>query len=177
MSNSKSENNDRFIIVTGRFGSPIKETAQVLAKAENLQLIDLNRDIETREQWTIRRLVMMNGEHALRNKEYEILKEIHEAIEGGQLAGAVVACSDGVLYDEDSAEIISKGRISFAGRDMSEDELWEKASKMEDTYHAFMIMETGENRRKKFSELVARQGELLTEGAERITMYYAKEEN
>lgn len=143
---------NKLTIVTGYFGAPILEIAEEMAARENCPLVVLDKEIEKNVDWTIKRLVMMNGEHAYRNHEYELLSELAKTDET-----LVVACGDGVLHDEDSRAIIDDGRLVIAGEYLSADELWESAVKQTDTYHAFMSFGTDEEKRKAFDGLLERQ--------------------
>ena len=70
--------NANLIVVTGCFGAPVKEKTLELARQRGLPLVDLDNEITKRDGRSIRRLVMMNGEHGYRNAEYEILNELSE---------------------------------------------------------------------------------------------------
>lgn len=162
----------KIIYVTGPFGAPILETAEQIAKAEGLPLLDLDKDIEIRENWSVKRMVMMHGEHCYRNAEFDALKALQEKLTAEELPGMVVACGDGILYDEDSRDIILKGQLVIAGEGASEDRLWENAQKITDTYHAFMSIpaEPGtaayDEKRERFHKLIERQKELFRTVAE-----------
>ena len=151
------------IYVTGPFGAPIMETAERLAKADGLVLHDLDKEIEIRENWSVRRMVMMHGEHCYRNAELDALKALQEE------DGIVVACGDGILYDEDCRAVIQDGQLVICGMEMSEEELWESACRIEGTYHAFMSMpaepgsEAEAQKRQRFHQLIERQKELFVE--------------
>lgn len=178
----------RIIIVIGPFGAPVLNTARELAAQRGLPLVDLDHEIELRDGRSIKRLVMMNGEHAYRNLEFEILQELvaspdaHDAsvsigVSGGAPTGAstgmstgastgvsggvVVACGDGVLYDDDSRGIILANELVIAGEELSEEELWEQAKTATDSYHAFMSFGTEEEKRAAFGDLIKRQRVLL----------------
>lgn len=152
----------KIIYVTGPFGAPILETAQRIAKAEGLVLHDLDREIEGKENWSIRRMVMMHGEHSYRDAELDALKALQEKRED-----LVVACGDGILYDEDNRKIINKGRLVFVGMDLSQEQLWENAKSKQDSYHAFMSMPAAEGsevearKKEKFYQLIERQKNLF----------------
>ena len=175
---------NRKIIVTGYFGAPIEETAKKLAASEGLEYISLDEEITKRDGRSIKRLVMMNGEHGYRNQEYEVLQELcggeEEAADTDAPTGAaesdapacdatgtgadlVIACGDGVLYDDDSREIISRHELVIAGEDMTTDELWENAKAIEDSYHAFMAFGTEEEKRAAFEQLMQRQRNLFAQ--------------
>ena len=159
---------NRNIIVTGYFGAPIEETARKLAASAGLGYVSLDEEITKRDGRSIRRLVMMNGEHGYRNQEYEVLQELCGGPEGdpvdtGGPAGLVIACGDGVLYDEDSREIIMQNELVIAGEDMSTDELWEKAKETEDSYHAFMAFGTEDEKRRAFEDFIERQKVLFVQ--------------
>ncbi|MCQ2546086.1 MAG: hypothetical protein MJ161_00885 [Clostridia bacterium] len=143
---------NKLTIVTGYFGAPVLKVAEELADKENCPLVILDREIEKRDGRTIRRLVMMEGEHSYRNHEYEHLAELAKADET-----MIVACGDGVLHDEDSREIIDAGKLVIVGGDMSADDLWAAARQLTDSYHAFMSFGTDEEKRKAFDGLLERQ--------------------
>ncbi|MCF0144749.1 MAG: hypothetical protein HUJ79_06640 [Firmicutes bacterium] len=146
--------------VTGYMGAPVYEYAKALAAERGVALVCLDREIEEREKWSIKRLVMMHGEHGYRNQEYEVLCDLAKASEP-----VVVACGDGVLYDDDSAAIIAEGELIIVGEDLlangpgtfNTDVLWESASAIDDSYHAFMSIPDEAKRRQAFDEFIARQ--------------------
>ena len=153
--------NANLIIVTGCFGAPVLEAARELADRRGLPLVDLDKEIEKRDGRTIRRLVMMNGEHGYRNLEFEVLQKLAE-----KGAPCVVACGDGVLYDDDSRGIILENELVIAGEGLSEEELWQNASGAQDSYHAFMSFGTEQEKRAAFGDLIRRQRSLI-EGAKK----------
>ena len=69
---------NRLTIVTGYFGAPIHAKAAQLARERGVELLSLDEEIVRRDGRSIKRLVMMNGEHGYRNLEYEVLKELAE---------------------------------------------------------------------------------------------------
>ena len=150
--------NANLIVITGCFGAPVKEKAQEIAQQKGLPLVDLDSEITKRDGRSIRRLVMMNGEHGYRNLEYEVLSELSSGA-----SHCVVSCGDGVLYDDDSREIIRSGELVVAGTDLSEDELWENAKADAGTYHAFMSFGTEEEKRTAFGDLIRRQRSMFEE--------------
>ena len=143
---------NRLTIVTGYFGAPIHAKAAQLAREMGVELLSLDEEIVRRDGRSIKRLVMMNGEHGYRNLEYEVLKELADS--GREL---VVSCGDGVLYDDDSRNIILQGTLVIAGENLSPDQLWEEARLLEDSYHAFMAFGTQEEKRRAFDDLIQRQ--------------------
>ena len=143
---------NRLTIVTGYFGAPTHAKAAQLARERGVELLSLDEEIVRRDGRSIKRLVMMNGEHGYRNLEYEVLKELADS--GREL---VVSCGDGVLYDDDSRNIILQGTLVIAGENLSPDQLWEEARLLEDSYHAFMAFGTQEEKRRAFDNLIQRQ--------------------
>ena len=143
---------NRLTIVTGYFGAPIHAKAAQLSRERGVELLSLDEEIVRRDGRSIKRLVMMNGEHGYRNLEYEVLKELADS--GREL---VVSCGDGVLYDDDSRNIILQGTLVIAGENLSPDQLWEEARLLEDSYHAFMAFGTQEEKRRAFDDLIQRQ--------------------
>ena len=149
--------NANLIVVTGCFGAPVKEKSLELARQRGLPLVDLDNEITKRDGRSIRRLVMMNGEHGYRNAEYEILNELSE--DG---SSCVVACGDGVLYDEMSRDIALAGELVIVGLDMTTDALWDNAKADAETYHAFMSFGSEEEKRGAVEKLIERQRSLFT---------------
>lgn len=173
------QKSNNLIIVTGFFGAPIEETSKALASERGLVCLSLDALIEERDGRTVKRLVMMNGEHGYRNMEYEVLKELAEIhsvstsltessteptsieVSGYSATPIVIACGDGVLYDEDSRKIIAGGELHIVGGDMDSDALWAGALADIDTYHAFMSFGTDDERREAFEALLQRQRRLF----------------
>ena len=149
------------IIVTGFFGAPICETAQMLAEEKAFAYLSLDEEIERRDGRSITRLVMMNGEHGYRNQEYEILNEINE--DAARDKGLVIACGDGVLYDEMSRDIALANKLIIVGNADHRDELWNRAKADTRTYHAFMHFGTEEEKRHAFDNYIDRQQRLFEE--------------
>ena len=152
------------IIVTGYFGAPIEETARELAERKGFAFLSLDREIEQRDGRSIRRLSMMNGEHGYRNQEYEILNEISSDLNGFLSAkgdpdrgGLVVACGDGVLYDEMSRDIALANTLVIIGEDMDTDSLWDRAKAIDNTCHAFLFFGSDEEKRQAFEQYIQRQ--------------------
>ena len=112
---------------------------------------------------------MIMGEHEYRNKEYEILSQLlagfpkieadtyHTTKPETESRPVVVACGDGVLLDEMSAELISCHELVIVGGDMSSDELWQNAEKIKNSCHAFMLEPDGNKRRKAFESFYKKQ--------------------
>ena len=104
------------IFVTGYFGAPIMEEAERIASRKGWTVLDLDAKIQEKDGRSIPRLCMMGGEHAYRNAEYEAVAALcgsdydagheaeHEAEhDAGEL---VVACGDGILYDEAGEKLL-----------------------------------------------------------------------
>ena len=168
-------NKRELIFVTGYFGAPIREEAHRIAACKGWSVLDLDRAIEEKDGRSIARLCMMGGEHAYRNAEYEMVEALCESgrTEGGRTEGGrtessrteeealVVACGDGILYDDDSRSLILKHELVIAGEDLSVEQLWTCARQDEDTYHAFMKFGSEEEKRVKFEEHHRRQAVLF----------------
>lgn len=164
--------NRKFIFVTGFFGAPLDEIAGRLAEDEGAELISLDEEISRDDGRSILRICMLMGEHEYRNKEYEALQRLtasaasagdsSTADSGDGAKTTVVLCSDGVLHDDMSAEIIKNHDLVIAGRDMDRDELWQNASAADSSYHAFMTLPDESARRRAFDELYERQLQLFS---------------
>ena len=164
--------NRKFIFVTGFFGAPLDEIAGRLAEDEGAELISLDEEISRDDGRSVLRICMLMGEHEYRNKEYEALQRLtgsaasagddSAADSGDGAKTTVVLCSDGVLHDDMSAEIIKNHDLVIAGRDLDRDELWQNASAADSSYHAFMTLPEESARRRAFDELYDRQLQLFS---------------
>lgn len=153
----------KLIFVTGYFGAPILEEARSIAECKGWEVLDLDARIEENDGRNIARLCMMGGEHAYRNAEFEEISRLCEAA-----ADRVVACGDGILYDDDSRGLILRHELVIAGEDQPLEELWERARQDETTYHAFMKFGTEEEKHAKFEEHHARQQALFRQVREEM---------
>ena len=153
----------KLIFVTGYFGAPILEEARRIASCKGWEVLGLDARIEESDGRSIARLCMMGGEHAYRNAEFEEISRLCEAADS-----LVVACGDGILYDDDSRGLILRHELVIAGEDQPLEELWERARQDETTYHAFMKFGTEEEKRTKFEEHHARQQALFRQVREEM---------
>lgn len=153
----------KLIFVTGYFGAPILEEARRIASCKGWEVLGLDARIEESDGRSIARLCMMGGEHAYRNAEFEEISRLCEAADS-----LVVACGDGILYDDDSRGLILRHELVIAGEDQPLEELWERARRDETTYHAFMKFGTEEEKRAKFEEHHARQQALFRQVREEM---------
>ena len=158
-----SAENNKFIFVTGFFGAPVKEIAEKIAAEKHARLISLDDEIEKADGRSVLRICMIMGEHEYRNKEYEMLQKL--TADAGETRTdsdvSVVVCSDGVLLDDMSAEIIKNHDLVIVGRDMSCDELWKNAESVSGSCHAFMTLPDMAARHTAFNELYERQTQLF----------------
>ena len=75
--------------------------------------------------------------------------------------GLVVACGDGILYDDETRALIMKHELIIAGEGMKPDKLWANALADDETWHAFMLFGTDEEKRTAFYAYHKRQKELF----------------
>ncbi|NLD19484.1 MAG: hypothetical protein GX663_04465 [Clostridiales bacterium] len=144
--------------VTGFFGAPVMKMARTLAAEKKLPCISLDDEIQKSDGRSVRNICMIMGEHEYRNKEYEALLRIEEDSESGiAWSGAVIACSDGVLLDEMSRDIILKYKLIILGADQTKEGLWQGANSIENPCHAFMYHTDEDRRTQAFSDLYERQ--------------------
>ena len=149
------------IFVTGCFGAPIVEKAKEIADQKSMDLLILDDAIAEKDGRSIRRICMAGGEHGYRNLEYEAVEAL-DSEKDLPSEGLVIACGDGILYDEQTRDLILKHQLVIVGEDMEIDHLWENALGDEDTWHAFMQFGSEEERRSKFEEYIARQKALFS---------------
>lgn len=158
------------IFVTGYFGAPIVETAKEIAEQEGMDLLILDRAIEKKDGRSIRKLCMAGGEHGYRNLEYEAVEGLTKgaAVEAGDPAGEfphrlVIACGDGILYDEQTRDLILGHDLIIAGEELSREKLWRGALEDDETWHAFMLFGSDEEKRTAFDAYIERQRVLFSQ--------------
>ena len=165
---SQEASESALIFITGYLGAPIASIAREISGQRNMDILMLDEYIEKKDGRSIRRICMAGGEHGYRNLEYEAVKELVSGKQesGGSLCGKesgglVVACGDGILYDDQTRDMILEHELIIAGEDMDIDQLWEGALKEENTWHAFMLFGSEEEKRAAFDAYIERQRTLF----------------
>lgn len=139
-------NPDR-IFVTGFMGSDRNGLAEKLAEEYGYETLVLDSEIEKKDGRTIKRICMTNGEHAYRNLEYEFLLELCEK------KNIVVICSDGIVFDDMSLELLEKQDVRIADASLNADELWQNAKNDNSIPYAFMLSDDEDEKYKKFCHM------------------------
>ena len=120
------------IFVTGFIGSDRNGLARRLAAQNGMEFVSLDDEIEAKDGRNVRRIAMMMGEHEVRNKEYEMAKGMLER------EGFVVACSDGIILDDECLSLLAQGNVVIADGDLTPEQLWEKAKAEPNPAYAFL---------------------------------------
>lgn len=123
------------IFVTGFIGSDRAGLARQMADENNMEFVSLDGEIEAKDGRSVRRIAMMMGEHEVRNKEFEALKELLEK------EGLVVACSDGIVLDDECLSLLCQGQVVIADVALTPEELWEQAKADPNPAYAFLSEE------------------------------------
>lgn len=132
------------LFVIGFIGSRRMERGEELARELGYQLLDLDRMIEERDGRSLKKLIMMMGEHEYRNKEYEVLKELEDQ------QGFVLVCGDGIVHDEMNLAILKREATIFVEEPL--EILWERMREKTDGLYAFLHDSDRERARIKFME-------------------------
>ena len=132
------------LFVIGFIGSRRMERGEELARELGYQLLDLDRMIEERDGRSLKKLIMMMGEHVYRNKEYEVLKELEDQ------QGFVLVCGDGIVHDEMNLAILKREATIFVEEPL--EILWERVREKADGLYAFLHDSDRERARNKFME-------------------------
>ena len=132
------------LFVIGFIGSRRMERGEELARELGYQLLDLDRMIEERDGRSLKKLIMMMGEHEYRNKEYEVLKELEDQ------QGFVLVCGDGIVHDEMNLAILKREATFFVEEPL--EILWERVREKADGLYAFLHDSDRERARIKFME-------------------------
>lgn len=145
------------LFVIGYIGSRRMERGEEMARELGYQLLDLDRMIEERDGRSLKKLIMMMGEHEYRNKEYEILKELEDQ------QGFVLVCGDGIVHDEMNLAILKRETTIFVEEPL--EILWERVEEKADGLYAFLHDLNREGARKKFMEFYQLRLPLYREAA------------
>ena len=132
------------LFVIGFIGSRRMERGEELARELGYQLLDLDRMIEERDGRSLKKLIMMMGEHEYRNKEYEVLKELEDQ------QGFVLVCGDGIVHDEMNLAMLKREATIFVEEPL--EILWERVREKADGLYAFLHDSDRERARIKFME-------------------------
>lgn len=141
---------DMVIYVIGFIGSDRMAAARTASEQYGIPLIDLREEIERRDGRSIRRMVITMGEHELRNKEYETLTAILRELEDAGNS-AVICCTDDLILDPMSADLVRAGKVIVA-EDDPEDMLL-RAAEDDTTHYAFLTDPDKNKVREKFFKL------------------------
>jgi shikimate kinase len=120
------------IFVTGFIGSDRAGLARQMADESGMKYVDLDQAIEAKDGRNVRRIAMSMGEHEVRNKEYEVVKDLLEQ------EGLVVACSDGIVLDDECLSLLVQGQVVIADEALTPEELWKKAKSDPNPAYAFL---------------------------------------
>ncbi len=132
------------IFVTGFIGSGRVGLARQLADEKGLEFVLLDQEIEAKDGRSVRRIVMSMGEHEVRNKEYEALNDLLERTATADLSGEsewrgfVVACSDGIILDDECLSLLCQGQVVIADETQTPEKLWEQAKLDPNPAYAFL---------------------------------------
>ncbi len=132
------------IFVTGFIGSDRVGLARQLAAKNGMEFVLLDQEIETKDGRSVRRIAMSMGEHEVRNKEYEALKDLLEREataapdDESKGCGFVVACSDGIILDDECLSLLCQGQVVIADETLTSEQLWEQAKSDPNPAYAFL---------------------------------------
>ncbi len=161
---------ERYYVI-GYIGTDRRKVGKKLARELGCGVLFLDDEIERLDGRSIKRMCMINGEHAYRNKEFEVLSKLDDSsydlgcarneIYADKL---VIVCGDGAVLDEMSLDIIKRGKVIFVEEDI--DILWNKAKNDDSVPYAFMYGEDDAKREKLFREMYAIRMPLYRQAAE-----------
>jgi len=153
------------VFVIGFMGTARKEKAMELAQEKNIPYLDMDEEIQRLDGRSILRLCMTMGEHAYRNKEFELLSKLaDEAFDIGMAAKEtypeelVVSCGDGIILDDECYEILKNSEVVLVDDDP--EKLWEVAKEDKNLPYAFLHVGNKDEQKQKFIEFYELRKEL-----------------
>lgn len=132
------------IFVTGFIGSDRDGLARQIAAQNGLKYVSLDLEIEAKDGRSVRRIAMAMGEHEVRNKEYEAAKDLLQQAAASSFEdalyrqGFVVACSDGIVLDDECLALLEDVQVVIADEDLTPEELWAQAKADPNPAYAFL---------------------------------------
>jgi len=150
--------NKNIIFVTGFIGSDRVGLARQLAAQNGMEFISLDQEIEAKDGRSVRRIAMAMGEHEVRNQEYAAVKDLLEREESAPCdkasagSGLVVACSDGIILDDECLSLLCQGQVVIADEALTPEELWEQAKA--DPNPAYALL-SGDDEAEQFQRYLA----------------------
>ncbi len=150
--------NNRKHFIIGYIGSDRLGAGKALAEELGCPLLVMNDEIERLDGRKIFRIVMINGEHAYRNMEFEMLsKLINPSYDHGLAKDEaypdelVVICGDGVILDAMAYELLEAQHCIFV--DESPEVLWDRVKDDKSIPYFFMANAEPTEKKKNFMEL------------------------
>ena len=134
------------IFVTGFIGSDRAGLARQMADESGMKFVDLDQAIEAKDGRSVRRIAMTMGEHEVRNKEYEAVKDLLKQ------EGLVVVCSDGIILDDECLSLLVQGRVVIADETLTPEALWEQAKADPNPAYAFL---SGDDEAEQYQRYLA----------------------
>lgn len=99
------------IVLTGLRGSGKSEIGKLIAEKLGLDFIDLDQEIEAKENMTISKIVELRGWKYFRKKEKEAVKKI------ANRNNCVISTGGGTIMDRDNEKLLKKnGKIVYLHR-------------------------------------------------------------
>lgn len=139
----KNKTKPERLFLAGYMGSDLSTLGKRLSEALGYELLVLDDLIVARDGRTLRKLIMLMGEHEYRNKEFEILEEYSHK------SGFVMICGDGVVLDQMCLQLLKGNPTLFHEEPL--DLLWSRAKDDKSLPYAFMHGEDDEITQKKFA--------------------------
>ena len=136
--------NDKIFLI-GFIGAPTASVGEKISKELGYDFFILDKLIEEKDGRSIKKIIMMMGEHEYRNKEYEILKEY------SQKNSFVMAIGDGALHDDMNMELLKSNPTYFIEEPL--DSLWKNILNKKNHHYAFLYDENREIAFDKFKDL------------------------
>ena len=93
------------IFLIGMMGSGKSSVGKLLAKELNLPLIDIDKEIEKKENLSVTKIFNQKGEDYFRLIENKILKKCKTI--------SIVSCGGGLIINEDNRKFLKKNGLTF----------------------------------------------------------------
>ena len=133
------------LFIIGYIGSDRMRVGEKAADLLGYELLVLDDLIVKKDGRPLKKIIMAMGEHAYRNKEYEILEMYSKKKD------FVMVCGDGIVLDDMCISILKDNPTLFVDEPL--ELLWSRAKNDQTLLYSFLENDSRTFVNKKFSEL------------------------
>jgi shikimate kinase len=146
------------IFLIGFMGSGKSTVGKLLSKLSGFEFIDMDKEIEIKDDATVRDIFIKRGEHHFRNLESKLLDSLV------QKENIIVSCGGGIIHDSLNVEVLKASSCAiFLEGDINT--LFKRVKEDSNRPFAFLEENSEQERFNKFSSLYEKRKEAYLEAS------------